>query len=150
MSSSVSTTTAIDDRIKKSKLARALIKRTFITYKNISARKRLILLDALIGIVLLYSITSLNRPNTNLVEIQSFYSSCIRGVTEGVRLDTSTEKRNANLDIRTIHQIPPIKSKMRYLKITTFIKWEQALSIAYLNNVEEIDNALIRFPHRLH
>ena len=42
--------------------------------------------------------------------------------------------------------MPTMKSTLSYLKINTFIKWE-TMSITYVNNKHDIDNAIKQFPY---
>ena len=110
MSTNTNTTIATNGRIKKERFAWAQLRRTFITKNDIATNKRLILLDALIGSILLYSLHTFNHTDTNLGKLQSFYSSRISDVTEGIRLPTDKSQRKTNIDIRINNTIPSIKA----------------------------------------
>ena len=106
---------AIKDRLKKAKNAWYAIKNKYITNKEINTKLRLQLFDSLIGSILLYSLHIIQLNKTNINKIQSFYSKCVRAISEGYYHENTININNKT--IRAKHNIPTLESKLYYYRM---------------------------------
>ena len=106
---------AIKDRLKKAKNAWHAIKNKYITNKEINTKLRLQLFDSLIGSILLYSLHIIQLNKTSISKIQSFYSKCVRTISEGYYHENNIKINNKTIRIK--HNIPTIESKLHYYRM---------------------------------
>ena len=109
MTVSHSTTKAVDDRLNKANSAWGTLRRSSSTNINFPTRHRLIILHAPIGSIILYSLQCYEISITNITRLQSFYSKCIRDVTQGILKYDETKQNNTNISIRATNNIHTIK-----------------------------------------
>ena len=101
---------------------------------------KITLLNSLVGSVLTYGLHITPLKNTQISALQSFYSNCIRSLTQ--KRFSDLEKPTSNSDIREKFNIPTIESKLRYYRFKMYASWKHTLSIAYLNNTNYIHEQL--------
>ena len=107
-------TIAVLDRLNKAKGAWAKLRRSFLTNTVISIKYRLIISHSIIGSILLYGLHIFNLNNTNYSLMQSFYSKCIREITNGIKKFDPNQNRKTNKQIRIGNNISTIQSRLRY------------------------------------
>ena len=102
---------------------------------------KIILLHALVGSVLLYSLHLFPLTQTQIKRTQTFYSKCIRFLTQEPYTNL-TQKPVTDKQIRNTYNIPSIESKLKVFRYIMFASWENTLSFAYLNNKQYIRTQL--------
>ena len=125
---------AVNENIRKAKCAWHASRNKIKKYMEADPQLKLILLQSLVQSVLLYSLSLLPLKAAQVDQLQIFYSKCIRFLLEK-RYSELDGKPKSNYVLRDTHNIPTIDSKLRYYRIRTYANWKNAMSIAYLNNM---------------
>ena len=107
---------------------------------------KIILLDALVGSVRLYSLRLARPSKSQLKRTQSCYSRCIRFLTQEPYA-IPPRKPATELQRRISYNIPTVESRLTAFRRRTLAKWENALSLAYPDNMQYINEQLNQINH---
>ena len=132
---------AISEGIRKAKTACRATGNKIKKYTDAAIALKLILLDCLVGSVLMCGLHIIPLHRSRIIQIQSFYSRCIRSLLQ----ERCTELgKKPLIDYTLIEQynIPAVESIIQHLLYRMYISWKTALSISYTNNAQYMHNRI--------